>query len=420
MPTPHESPSRTDETSLGELLIGVLNFYRRLGRIPLLLALLCTAVAVTWVAYNPVYKLTTILNTPNLTLDQWRQVEPLLTDQALIHEALRESSTDADEVWLAQMERRFSSSNFWNNNLRYKSALNREDIQQTPSADLRNASTLGLELAIVATNESQAKRLEQAMISNIRAAILLSELRSLIWNRQERIIAKRPELQALLFDKQFNAQQNQEKIKNMQRLLERYPELGQLERNSVVSVQDGGGRYLSPLAQIVALESTIAEDAATVNSANHQLQRLRLYEQILVDAPETLLATPSAERLARMLKSRAEQLKAESPALIEEVRQDIQSNVDGLLTRAGMLHLRAQPSMPLKPILSRSPPMIGLLVFALVFVATSALLALYQVIRQLGMPQGCSWNCAQDPLFSALPEKLRKWLLGSAPPSETR
>ena len=411
-----DASTRTDEASLGELLVGILNFYRKLGRLPLLMALLCSLPAMLWTASHPVFQLTAMLDTPSLTLDKWRRIEPLLTDKSLTNYNLAKSLADSDEALRQQWARRFGNATFWSKNVRYRSALRRDDIQEAPGIDLRNASTLGLELSVMAANEEHAKRLQQAMISQIREAIRLEGVRNLIHDRQNLIIDKRPALQLRLFDKQLATQLNRDRINDMKRLLDRYPELRKIERNTVVSVQDGGGRFLSPLAQIVALESAISEDASLIKATEHELERLRFYEQIIVNTDSLLQDIRSGYDLIQLLSTRTTQLQQHdaSSSAAAEVRQDMMGQLQALLVKPQLLQLKANTDLPAVPISSRNPFIVGACVFVLVLLGSSVLLALYQWARRQELPAGTDWQPAQDPLFRSLPKLPRRWLLGRA------
>lgn len=379
-----DAPNRTDEASLGDLFLGILNFYVKQGHLVLLTALLCTAPAVFWVANHPIYQITALLDIPALSLDKWRQIEPLLTDKTLIRNNLEKQAIESDDAERQQLASRFSNPDFWKNSLRYRSALRREDIQEAPSVNLQKASTLGLELSIRASSDDQATRLQQAMISQVREAMVLEGARSLIHDWQNLIIDKRPELQLRLFDKKLATQLNRVRIEDMQQLLARYPELREVERNTVVSVQDGGGRYLSPLAQIVALESTISEDASLIKKTEYELERLELYEQVITRIDDPILTIHSGHDLTQQLKMRANQLQQSSASSLAatEVKLDVLNQVQALLSKPQQLQLKATTDLPTTPIVKRRPLIVGTGIFILAFFGSSVLLALYQLIRR--------------------------------------
>ena len=378
-----DAPTRIDEASLGDLFLGILNFYLKHGRRLILIALLCALPIVFWVANHPLYQLTLMLDTPPLSLDKWRQIEPILPDKALIQSNLEKNLADSDDAKRQQLASRFGNPNFWKNSVRYRSALRRDDILETPSADLQKASTLGLELSIKASSNDQSRWLQQAMISQIREAMVLEGIRSLTTYWQNLIIGKRPELQRHLFDKQVDMELNRSRIEDMQQLLAQYPELRQVERSTVVSVQGGGGRYMSPLAQIVALESTISEDNSLIKKTEYELERLGFYEQIISNIDESLPEIHSGHDLAQQLMTRANQLQQSNSSLAAtEVTSDVLNQIQSLLSKPQLLQLKASTDLPATPIISRRPLVVGAGIFTLVFFGSSVLLALYQLIRR--------------------------------------
>lgn len=386
-----DAPTRTDEASLGDLFLGILNFYIKQGGLILLIALLCTVPVVFWVANHPVYQITVLLDIPALSLDKWRQIEPLLPDKSLILNNLEKQPAGSDEAERQQLAHRFSNPEFWKNSVRYRSALRRDDIQEAPNVNLQKASTLGLELSIRASSDDQSNHLQQLMISQIREAMVLEGARSLIHDWQNLIIDKRPALQLQLFDKKLATQLNRVRIEDMQQLLAHYPELRQVERNTVVSVQDGGGRYLSPMAQIVALESTISEDTSLIKKTEYELERLGFYEQVISNIDRTLPSIHSGHDLAQQLKTRANQLpqsNASSLLAATEVRSDVLNQVQSLLSKPQLLQLKASVDFPATPIISRRPLIVGAGIFILVFFGSSVLLALYQLIRRPALLPG--------------------------------
>jgi hypothetical protein len=77
---------------------------------------------------------------------------------------------------------------------------------------------------------------------------------------------------------QFQLVQNTNKRKDIQAVLSTYPEAAKMESHQLVSVQEGGDRFLAPLTQLVGIESTLADMRRTLA----QLERNR--EQLSVRA----------------------------------------------------------------------------------------------------------------------------------------
>ena len=58
---------------------------------------------------------------------------------------------------------------------------------------------------------------------------------------------------------QFQLRQNTNKMKDIQAILINYPESAKIENRQLVSVQEGGSRFLSPVTQLVGIESALAD-----------------------------------------------------------------------------------------------------------------------------------------------------------------
>jgi hypothetical protein len=58
---------------------------------------------------------------------------------------------------------------------------------------------------------------------------------------------------------QFELVQNTNKMKDIQAILSNYPEAANMESRQIVSVQEGGARFLAPVTQLVGIESILAD-----------------------------------------------------------------------------------------------------------------------------------------------------------------
>ena len=57
----------------------------------------------------------------------------------------------------------------------------------------------------------------------------------------------------------FELVQNTNKMKDIRAILSNYPESAKIENRQLVSIQDGGSRFLAPVTQLVGIESTMAD-----------------------------------------------------------------------------------------------------------------------------------------------------------------
>lgn len=88
----------------------------------------------------------------------------------------------------------------------------------------------------------------------------------------------------------FTISQLENRGRTLERLRAAHPDLGKGAPQQVVSVAEGGSRYLSPAAQVVGVEATLAEYRERVASAERQVRKAALQHEFYRRA-EGLVAT---------------------------------------------------------------------------------------------------------------------------------
>jgi hypothetical protein len=387
MPIQNAPRGSADEISLGELANRILRFYRQFHRSILLSALVAGIAVAVLVSRFPSYSVAAIVDTPQLTLDEWRGLAPLLSDRNLIDASLSTQGNTAVPARDA-FARLFQNPTFWENKVQYRSALRRDDIKDSPNIDLKNASTLGLSITITASDGGSAALKLDAIANHLRETLLWNRLQKYLQALQVDAAHKRAELEIKLIQSQFDIEQNSQRATEMRALLATFPELRSMDASTVVSVEGGGDKYMAPLAQVVALEATISEAKADMRAARRDLEKLDWYDQFLAAtasaAKETYLGTALA---ATLLKQRAAIFgDAAASSAAREVDQELALTINGERLRADLWRFKALPALPSGTIPSRNPLTMGAAAFLVVFLALSLLLLVRGKLRQLDKP----------------------------------
>jgi LPS O-antigen subunit length determinant protein (WzzB/FepE family) len=131
------------------------------------------------------------------------------------------------------------------------------DLVQIPK-DISN-SVLGLNLSYEADSPQQAYNYVRFFGYYIRDCLLYVSLYDYIKNEYSKVISELSENENDIIDLQFNLQQNTRKMSDIKAILTKYPEAAKIENRQVVSVQEGGFRFLGPVTQLVGIESTLAD-----------------------------------------------------------------------------------------------------------------------------------------------------------------
>ncbi|WP_258072135.1 hypothetical protein [Xanthomonas arboricola] len=417
MPGIDEIPERHDEVSLGDLLLEVLRFYQQFGRLLIPLALLFGAVAGVLVVMRPLYALTALLETPQMSLEQWRKLQPMLADRQLVASSLA-SMTDLPTEQRERLQRAFLRRNYWDTRVTYRSAVERDDIRKQVNIDPQSVGALGLEVSLYARDDAAANQQLDAIAQHVRQVVLWAGMRDYLDSLRQQTLQQRSQLQIAQIQQRFAIEQNERQSADMQRLLERYPELRRNEVNTVVSVGDGGGRYLSPLAQIVALQSTIAGTRTTLRQVERDLEQLDGKQRFLARVDQRAPALHLGTSLADWIQSCRRAVfgnGAPSGSALSQVASEIDLALSQQRWRAQLVRYRAIPALSPAPVPSRRPALVGLAVFLGVLLVSSLALAMYVIVRRHG-DRHAPWSAHADPLFAWLPQRVRQLLLGSTDP----
>ena len=393
-----------DEISLGELALRTLHFYQRFGRLLALLAVLAGLLIAAWIASRPLYSVTALIEAPKVNLEEWRQTQPFLWDARWVARAFGDGQ--GDDPQHLQLSKRALNPEFWANTIRYRASLNRDDVRDVPTAQYQSSGGLGLEINLRVRNEEQAGLLIAALAKQVRQAFLANSLVALVRETQA-TLDRRPQLKLEGLKSAFEIEQNRQRIEDMRQLLERYPELRHLETSTLFSVSDGGGKYLSPLPQIVALESTVSELQAKARTAQRELEVLDWTEQLLAGVDETIRNAASGEQILDKLRSNREQLLAAHPQLSASAREAaevINLKLAQAESRQLAIGVKTRSAISTAPIAQRNPLTMGLAAFLLAFVGLSIGLAVHVLLRK------------EREVLPWLPRPLRRWLIVDSAP----
>ncbi|MET0547895.1 MAG: hypothetical protein ABW002_01315 [Xanthomonas sp.] len=410
MPGRDDVRDRGDDASLGDLVLELLRFYRQFGRLLIPVAVLLALAAGVLVALRPLYSVSALLDTPQLTLEQWRRLQPMLSDRQLVADSVAVAALPAE--LRDRVQRQFQQPRYWEAQVQYRSAIERDDIRQQVNIDPKTVGALGLEVTLRARDDASATQQLQAIALHVRQAMLWGGLRDALDGMRQQTLEKRPELQIAQIQQQFAIQQSTQQAADMQALLERYPELRRSEVNTVVSVGDGGGKYLSPLAQIVALQATITETRANLRQGQRELEQLDWKQRFLACADRRAATLHSGKALASWLQACRTAVfadGAETESARRQVAREIELTLAQHLGRSQQVRYRALPALSTVPVPARRPLLVAVAVFAGALLAMSLVLGIYVAARRLHDPS--AWSPQRDPLFAWLPAAMRRRLL---------
>ena len=117
---------------------------------------------------------------------------------------------------------------------------------------------LAIQIVYGASSPDDATKGTRILGDFVGEALFTSEAASLLTKRREQFESRQLTLDNRLMLARFSVGTTGDKIKQLQAIRREFPDVADSAGRQVVSVADGGARYLSPNAQLVGLESTLA------------------------------------------------------------------------------------------------------------------------------------------------------------------
>ena len=165
-----------------------------------------------------------------------------------------------DEKKLKELKTNFKSASDINQWIKPVYAHAKEDAREfvAISKDEYN-SVIGLNLSYEADSPEKASDYVRFFGEYIRDCLLYDTLHSYIRNQHSFYFSEMNRCDNNIIESKFLLLQNTNKLQDIQVILTKYPESAKIESRQLVSVQEGGDRFLAPVTQLVGIESTLAE-----------------------------------------------------------------------------------------------------------------------------------------------------------------
>ncbi len=140
--------------------------------------------------------------------------------------------------------------------------VTKAELKQLPDAaskdDTAN-SISGLRISFQAADPGTAQHCVRVLGEFVRDTAILMDYRDSIHARHTEYLNRQKKYENSVIDAKYQLEQVEIKRDAMQKILHSYPESAKADNRQLVSIAEGGERYLSPVTQLVALESQIAD-----------------------------------------------------------------------------------------------------------------------------------------------------------------
>lgn len=139
--------------------------------------------------------------------------------------------------------------------------VTKAELKELPDSSSKDAAShiSGLTISSKGSTPELAQRGVLAMGDYLRDTAILMNYKDNVPTQYTKFLNKQKQLENTTFDTRYKLEQAEIKRTSMQAILQEYPEAGKTENRQLVSISDGGERFLSPVTQLVAIETQIAD-----------------------------------------------------------------------------------------------------------------------------------------------------------------
>jgi len=235
-----------------------------------------------------------------VTLAEYRKAAAAYASQAALHEFLAAAGAQspAAERLLLQSEQ----PGFWADVATPVLPFSRRDAREYGELkDAASDSLVGIDLTTNARTPELAREMNGIMGSHFANALVRERIRAWILKNGGEAPAKQKALRAEVIDGQMKIAATASRIQDLKAILARYPESGKLDSRQVIAISEGSDRFLSPLAQLVAAESSIAALKETIARREREARQFDLLERYFARADEKLKSAPLASEMIPVL-----------------------------------------------------------------------------------------------------------------------
>jgi len=291
--------------------------------------------------------------TKYVTLAEYRKVAAAYSSQAALREFLAASGKRGPAV--DRLVLQAQQPGFWDAVATPVLPFSRRDAREY--GDLKDAasdSLVGIDLATNARTPEVASEMNSIMGSHFANALIRERIHTWILKNRGDAPARQKALLAEVVEGQMKIEATNRRIQDLKAILVRYPDAVKLDSRQVIAITED--RFLSPLAQLVAAESSIAQRKETIARKEREALQFDLLARYFAQAEEKLQSTPLvAELIPALAGSTSSKFEGVDPAedWAREVIFRLQADIAGFSSARASFGFRNEARVAKVP--SRDP-----------------------------------------------------------------
>ena len=243
-------------------------------KLMLAIVVVVTIGTLAWSWYAALYRGEGVLQTPTVSLADYKRYSiPLLDGGAFIAFLGTRREFTPDDIALVRSK--LPSADGVSPWVRPAFGFIKGDVKDLPDVAKLENQFVGAEVQVEARSADLARKLAQAVGDYVADAMIRGRVNDFVGTNlnDARIALGKLENEAL--QNKFLLAQQEKRLADMRDINRRYPEASRENSRQVVSLEKGGARYFAPVAQVVGVESYIAEINETIRKLNHDRERIQ-------------------------------------------------------------------------------------------------------------------------------------------------
>jgi hypothetical protein len=303
---------------------------------------------VVWL--NASYVARAMLRTPDLTVSEFKRVVEAASDAAVISE-LATRIFQGDDA-RAAIARDLARDPFFADHFIPIYTISRSDLRETSVAP----PTSGQQIIVVQTlaessDRATAGRMAILLADAFADGALKSALVEYVTAQRGALATSRQRLESKITGDRASLARVEMKIGELQQLNTAYPQASRGDSRQVVSVADGGARYLSPVTQLVGASSDAISIRDSIRESERKIRQGTWASSVFDEAGKLNLAALSGRAYMDQLESivRSDSMRgAQDDEAIREARSNAEADLSVFRGRyaIGYTMLRMPPERP--------------------------------------------------------------------------
>jgi LPS O-antigen subunit length determinant protein (WzzB/FepE family) len=326
--------------------------------------------------------------TPFLTLPEFKSFSRLFADVEIFNAYLKTVKPGPDDLTVLRTKIRNPVDLSQLISPLY--AYSREEIREGAPIRPEQANyILGIIISYEDSSPEKARQIVRRLGGYVRNCVIYGRLHNYINSHYSTARVNSRTLENNIISRRFQLDQLMEKRKQIQLIRSKYPQSTQLEERQVVSMEPEGYRYLSPVAQLVGIESKIADIQEEISTFERERKKEAFFFDFFAKLKTFLGTTQTGERVFQELTELLDQVLKTQDLSLDPFKEAFNGlTIDAENHRdffESCLRFVSDPSLPARAIKPKKLSIVlgAFLISLFVFSVIAFLLEFYRTNREL-------------------------------------